>query len=157
MNILIRGATAADAAEIADVHLISRRARMPYLPDLHSAADVRTYFATSVLPSSTVLVATSGERIIGFAAVSGDSLDHLYVRPEHLRTGVGSRLLEQVKLVSPKGLRLYVFQRNHQARAFYRRHGFVVSSFASGQDNEEKEPDLVMSWTPDGELRRSAT
>lgn len=147
---MIRAAVPADAADIAQVHLLARRARMPYLPQVHTDDEVRTYFADTVLVTDLVLVAEVDGEIVGFAAVAGDSLEHLYVRPGHLRTGVGSALLDRVKELRPDGLRLFVFQRNEEARAFYRRHDFVPSSFHSGAENEEHEPDLIMRWSGAG-------
>ncbi len=146
MSYRIRFADPADAAEIADVHLRSRRARLPYLPELHTDEDVRAHFASVVLPSCSVVVAVAQDRIVGFAAVAAGSVEHLYVDPDHLRSGIGSALLLRAKQISPDGLALWVFQRNDDARAFYRRHGFVATSFHSGTGNEENEPDLVMTW-----------
>jgi ribosomal protein S18 acetylase RimI-like enzyme len=146
LTIQIRGAGPADAFEIADLHIRSRRARLPYLPELHTDENVRSYFTSVVLPSCSVLVAVLAGRIVGFAAVADGDLEHLYIDPDHLRTGIGSALLAQVKVISPGGLVLHVFQRNDDARSFYRRHGFLASSFHSGTGNEENEPDMVMTW-----------
>jgi GNAT superfamily N-acetyltransferase len=73
-------------------------------------------------------------------------VEHLYVRPDAQRAGIGSALLEEAKRGRPNGLRLWVFQRNHAARAFYARHGFVEVRSTDGADNEEREPDVLLEW-----------
>jgi Uma2 family endonuclease len=42
-------------------------------------------------------------------------------------------------------LRLWTFQRNAAARAFYQAHGFVAQRMTGG-DNEEREPDVLYRW-----------
>jgi GNAT superfamily N-acetyltransferase len=73
-------------------------------------------------------------------------VEHLYVRPDVQRAGIGSALLEVAKNRRPSGLRLWVFQRNHGARAFYARHGFAEVRFTDGSDNEENEHDVLRAW-----------
>lgn len=38
--------------------------------------------------------------LLGFASLDGDELDQLYLRPDTVRQGVGTRLLERVKEAS---------------------------------------------------------
>jgi GNAT superfamily N-acetyltransferase len=73
-------------------------------------------------------------------------VEHLYVRPEEQRAGIGSALIEEAKSRRPSGLRLWVFQRNDGARAFYARHGFAEMRLTDGADNEEREPDVLLEW-----------
>ena len=143
----VRPAQASEAIDIADLYLASVRSQLPYLPVVHTDDEVRDFYVRSVLPSSTVLVAEADGRIDGFAAFTPGRLDHLYVGPGHLRSGIGSALLEEVKRLSPEGFRLFVFQRNTAARTFYRRHGLSVVAFGSGDANEEHEPDVTMEWS----------
>jgi GNAT superfamily N-acetyltransferase len=70
-----------------------------------------------------------------------------YVEPDAQRSGIGSALLEAAKTRRPAGLRLWVFQRNHAARAFYAQHGFAEVELTDGADNEEREPDVLLAWT----------
>src|SRR5579859_4800501 len=42
---LLRPATVADVAEVADVFLASRRDALPYLPELHADGETRRYIA----------------------------------------------------------------------------------------------------------------
>lgn len=152
--IRLRRAAVEDAEAVTRVFLASRAAAMPYLPRVHSDEDTLAWITHVVLPDSTVWVAESGDdgtgavELLGFASLEGAELDHLYLRPDALRRGVGTRLLEQVKEASPEQLTLYTFQRNTGARAFYERHGFTAVAFDDGSRNEEKEPDVLYRWAP---------
>ena len=44
------------------------------------------------------------------------------------------------------GLRLYTFQSNVNARAFYEKHGFVIEELTDGERNEERMPDITYKW-----------
>jgi hypothetical protein len=77
-------------------------------------------------------------------------VEHLYVQPDFQRAGIGSALLEVAKSRRPGGLRLWVFQRNHGARAVYARHGFTEVRFTDGSDNEEQEPDVFLAVLRNG-------
>lgn len=152
--IRLRRAAVEDAPAVTRVFLASRAAAMPYLPRVHSDEDTLAWITHVVLPDSTVWVAESGGdgtgavELLGFASLDGAELDHLYLRPDALRRGIGTRLLEQVKEASPEQLTLYTFQRNTGARAFYERHGFTAVAFDDGSRNEEKEPDVLYRWAP---------
>jgi ribosomal protein S18 acetylase RimI-like enzyme len=148
-TLLTRPARPADAAAIAQVHIRSREATMPYLPPRRrSDAQVEDWVRDVVLAGSRVWVAELGGRVVGYAAVEGDHLDALYLLAEVRRRGIGSRLLEAAKAHRPQGLSLFVFQRNTDARAFYLRHGFTVTAVTDGSANMEREPDMAMRWSP---------
>jgi ribosomal protein S18 acetylase RimI-like enzyme len=101
-----------------------------------------------VLPEHRVWVAEQGPdgRIVGFAALAGTMLEHLYLHPDVRRRGIGTRLLDEVRRASPDEVTLHVFQRNTAARAFYERHGFQVVHVGDGSTNEEREPDALYRW-----------
>lgn len=147
-QVSIRPGQADDAAEVAEVYLSAIRSELGYLQRPHTDDEVRAYFGEQVLPHSRVLVAVRGPEVVGFGAYGDGELDHLYVRPDLLRLGIGAALLRKIKTDSPNGLRLWAFQRNWAARSFYRRHGFVPTAFTDGAGNEEREPDLLLCWTP---------
>ncbi|MFI7286519.1 GNAT family N-acetyltransferase [Streptomyces anulatus] len=149
----IRRATPKDAEAVTRVFLASRAAAMPYLPRVHSDEDTRAWISHVVLPTSTAVwvaeEAGEGGEPLGFAVLAGDDeLDHLYLRPDVLRRGIGSRLLAEVRGAAKGALKLYVFQRNAAARAFYERHGFTAVTFDDGARNEENEPDVLYRWAP---------
>ncbi|MGW3568603.1 GNAT family N-acetyltransferase [Streptomyces sp. NPDC000941] len=89
-----------------------------------------------------------GAEIIGYAALDGDMLEHLYLRPDVRRQGIGTLLLDAVRRHSPDGVSLHVFQQNTDARAFYERHGFTVIDINDGDRNMENLPDMTLRWIP---------
>jgi GNAT superfamily N-acetyltransferase len=145
----LRRAEPKDADAIADVFLAARKASMPYLPDLHSDDDTRSWIRDVVLARDEVWVAAAGDRIDGFLVVHGDVLEHLYVAPRLHGGGVGSALFAKAKQLRPQGFRLWVFQRNMQARGFYEARGMRVVEFTDGSGNEEREPDALYEWSPE--------
>jgi ribosomal protein S18 acetylase RimI-like enzyme len=147
----IRLADPADAAAIARIHMISRLATMPYLPAQKRSHDqVSRWVEDVLLKSCRTWVAVHDGEILGYAALEGDTLEHLYLRPDARRRGIGTLLLDQVRRHSPDGVSLHVFQQNTDARAFYELHGFTVLDTSDGHRNMENLPDMTLRWTPDG-------
>jgi GNAT superfamily N-acetyltransferase len=143
----IEEAGPADADALAAIFTASRLAAMPWLARLHSAAEDRRFIADQVIGASDeVLLVRREGHPIGFLALRGAMVEHLYVEPGAQRTGIGSALLEAAKSRRPGGLRLWVFQRNDGARAFYARHGFAEVERTDGAANEEREPDMLLAW-----------
>ncbi|NUS12140.1 MAG: GNAT family N-acetyltransferase [Streptomyces sp.] len=127
----------------------SRAAAMPYLPPQRRGHDeVTRWVREVVLVQCRVWVAERGDGIAGYAALDGDLLDHLYLRPDARRQGIGTLLLDEVRRHSPGGLSLHVFQQNTEARAFYAHHGFTVAGTTDGAGNMERLPDMTLRWTP---------
>ncbi|WP_052397391.1 GNAT family N-acetyltransferase [Streptomyces sp. NRRL F-5123] len=149
-RVIVRTAAAADADVIARVHMDSRAGTMPYLPpQVRTHGEVARWVREIVLEECRVWVAErDGGAVVGYAALDGDMLDALYLRPEARRQGIGTLLLDEVRRHSPGGLSLHVFQQNTEARAFYARHGFTVLDTNDGERNMEKLPDMTLRWTP---------
>jgi GNAT superfamily N-acetyltransferase len=142
-----RRATAADADAVADIFLAAK-GEMTYLPQLHTEEETRGWIRDVVLCDLEVWVAEFDDRVTGFAALSDDLLELLYVHPQEQNQRVGTALLELAKKRRPRGLRLWVFQKNMAARRFYERHGFTLAHLTDGRDNEEREPDALYDWSP---------
>jgi ribosomal protein S18 acetylase RimI-like enzyme len=148
-KISVRLADAADAAEIATIHMTSRAATMPYLgPQKRTHEQVTRWAESVLLKECRTWIAVRGTEILGYAALEGDMLEHLYLRPTVRRQGIGTLLLGEVQRHSPDGVSLHVFQQNTDARAFYERHGFTVINSTDGSGNMEKLPDMTLRWTP---------
>ncbi len=145
---ILRAATGADAPAIAELFLASRRAALPYLPELHTDAETHDWVASHLLATHEVAVAEVDGRVAGFAALEAGVLGHLYVHPGHQGTGIGSELLAWAKTRRPDGLELWTFQRNEAARRFYERRGFREVELTDGSRNEEREPDVRYAWAP---------
>jgi ribosomal protein S18 acetylase RimI-like enzyme len=145
----LRRAGRDDGPAVAEVYIASRRGAVGFMPpSIHDEVDIRQWVATVMVPKLEVWVAEAdGSGIIGFLALNGDTLDHLFVAPGSQRIGVGGRLLAKAKELRPRRLRLYTFQSNTPARSFYEARGFTVVDFNSGERNEEHEPDVLYEWT----------
>lgn len=149
----IRRASTRDAEAVARVFLASRAAAMPYLPPIHSDEDTLAWITHGVLPTSTaVWVVEETEEdgdLLGFAVLAGDDeLDHLYLRPDALRRGIGSRLPGEVSGAAEGALKLYVFQRDAAAHAIYERQGFTAVVFDAAARDEGNEPDVLHRRAP---------
>lgn len=149
-----------DARAAADVWLRARKASVPAIPPpVHSDDDVREYFATVVVPTMHVWLASieagsvaapsptlaTTPATVGVLAVSDDWIEHLYVDPSAFGRGIGTRLLSVAKGFRPEGLQLWTFAANAGARRFYERHGFAAVEQTEG-DNEEGAPDVRYRW-----------
>jgi ribosomal protein S18 acetylase RimI-like enzyme len=146
---LIRSAEDTDAAVIAHIHMTSRSAAMPYLPpQQRSHEQVTEWVRDVVLRQCRAWVAVRDAEIMGYAALDGDMLEDLYLRPDARRQGIGTLLLDEVRRHSPDGVSLHVFQQNADAQAFYERHGFTVVDTSDGARNMENLPDMTLRWTP---------
>ncbi|MFB6534978.1 GNAT family N-acetyltransferase [Streptomyces noursei] len=147
---VIRPGEPTDAASIAHVHMASRAATMPYLPPQRRTHDhVTQWIRDIVLPSYRTWVALRDTEVVGYATVEGEVLHDLYLRPDVLRQGIGTLLLDEVKRHSAGGVSLHVFQQNTGARAFYTRHGFTVVDTDDGSRNMEGLPDMTLRWRAD--------
>jgi ribosomal protein S18 acetylase RimI-like enzyme len=147
-KVRIRAATPEDADAIAEVFIASF-ATLSFLPRLHTNAETIDFIANKVLREQEVLVAEQNGGIVGFLAMShGNFLEHMYVHPDSQGRGVGSALLMRAKQRMPDGFRLWLFQRNTQARRFYERHGLRAIEFTEGAGNEEQMPDALYEWRP---------
>jgi putative acetyltransferase len=141
-------ATEQDADEIARLHHLVRETSMPYLPTLHTVEDTTAFFE-EVVTRRSVPLARTGELLIGYCAYGDGWLDHLYVHPGYQRLKIGSALLQKAMASEPT-LKLWVFQKNHDAIRFYENVGFTRVRETKGAGNEEREPDVLYAWTRDG-------
>jgi ribosomal protein S18 acetylase RimI-like enzyme len=145
---MLRRARASDGPAIAEVYLSAFRAALPAIRLVHSDSEVREHFATVVTNEQETWVVVVGATVVGFVTLGDHGVDHLYVAPERQGQGLGTALLELAKRERSGGLRLYTFQANTVARAFYERRGFEVVDLNDGDRNEEGEPDVLYAWTP---------
>jgi len=126
----------------------TNRASYPYVGAQmrHTAEDARWFFRAKILSSCAVWVAERSEDLVGLIAIEAPWIRQLAVFPEHQRRGVGTALLHQARECSPAELRLYTFQRNGKARAFYEKHGFRLAALGVSPA-PELEPDVEYRWS----------
>lgn len=140
----LRRATAADAEAVGSLFLASRAASLPAVANHISDAEARQYLAGVVRnPAYAVWAAEQDGLLLGFVALRDGWLDHLYVRPGWYRHGIGRALLDRAKQASPGGLRVFCFQCNDRARAFYASQGLAA---VPGSERGEANPDVEYRW-----------
>jgi GNAT superfamily N-acetyltransferase/chorismate mutase len=146
-EVVLRAASAEDLPGVADLHSHVREAAYPAMPrGIHHAEEVHRWVSGWDLTAQQVWVAEAGDRLLGYARVSGDWLEDLYVDPAAQGSGIGSMLLDLVKSLCPTGFGLWVFASNTPARTFYAARGLVDLEHTDGSGNEEREPDVKMAW-----------
>lgn len=111
----------------------------------HTLEEARGFFRDHVLPSCSVWVAEASGRRLGMLALEIPWIRQLAVFPENQRRGVGTALLGRARECSPAELRLFTFQRNEKARAFYEKHGFTIVALGISPA-PELEPDVEYRW-----------
>lgn len=141
----LRRAQATDAEALARLHRHTVRASLPFLPELHTPEEDLAFFADEMLPRREVWLAEEGGRVAGYIAFRPGWIDHLFIHPDHQGAGLGPQLLK-VALADGSERRLWTFQKNARARAFYEARGFVLETLTDGEGNEEKEPDALYVW-----------
>jgi GNAT superfamily N-acetyltransferase len=146
-SVTLRLATTDDAAQVAEIHLASRRAAMPWLAQPHPDDETKWWVGNILIPRGTVVVAEVDAAVLGFADPTEGWLHALYVAPSAQGAGVGSALFEHSMTLQPNGFDLWVFQRNTRALDFYARYGCVEVEHTDGSGNEEKEPDVRLRWS----------
>jgi GNAT superfamily N-acetyltransferase len=147
-RVSFRRASAADAPEVADVYIASRRGAAQWLPTVGTDDEIRAFVINQMVPQRECWVAEDSGRIIAVLVLHDDEVDQFYVAPDAQRCGVGDAMLAHAKTLRPAGLRLWAFQRNAPARRFYEARGFVAIKFTDGSTNMEREADVLYQWTP---------
>ena len=111
----------------------------------HTLADARRFFRDNLLPACKVWVAAQSDQLLGVLCLEAPWIRHFAIFPPHQRRGIGTTLLQKAREHSPVELRLFTFQRNEAARAFYEKHGFVAVAFGVSPA-PELEPDVEYRW-----------
>ncbi|MFB9661811.1 GNAT family N-acetyltransferase [Glycomyces mayteni] len=141
---LVRRGWGGDVEDVARIFWATRSG-MAYLPALYTREQTDWWVREVMVPQSEVLVAEHRGVPVGFAALEGDLLAHLYIEPGAQGRGIGEALLDRAKR-RRRTLDLRVFAANTGARAFYARHGFSEINADDGSGNEEGLPDLLLRW-----------
>ena len=143
----LRRAVADDASAIATLMRTTFRVSLPFLPDLHTAAQDLAYVSGHLIPDTMVWVAETDGVIAGYVAFRSDWIDHLYIHPDQQGQGIGPALLAKA-MEDGAAKQLWAFQQNARARRFYEARGFQAVEFTDGARNEEKTPDVRYEWRP---------
>ena len=124
----VRRARSEDSPVLLDIWLRSVRATHAFLTEADISflkPRVRDYLASEA--SEVYVVGTDAGVVAGFMGLSGDEIESLFLAPEHLRRGLGSRLIAEARSLRPGAeLTVDVNEQNTDARRFYEARGFVV-------------------------------
>ena len=120
----IRAAEESDKERLLAIWLASVRSTHTFL----SEQDVQTLYPLvrdQALPALELWVLIEDQAIIGFAGLSGDMLEALFLHPDHFGKGGGRMLVDHARRL--KGpLRVDVNEQNPGAVRFYEALGFEV-------------------------------
>lgn len=116
------------------------------IKDVHDFDDHLDFLRTKLSKENQIYLAIDErtDRVVGIMAQNGSELNQLYIHVDYQRRGIGSRLLQRAKELSPGKLQLFTFAVNSGAQAFYEKHGFAV--IGRDHENEENLPDLRYEW-----------
>lgn len=123
-----------DLDAVRGIYLASRRFAFPWMDvDSFTLGDYDT--ATE---GEAVWVVDSGHDIIGFASVwePDNFLHNLFVHPDYIGQGIGSKLLNAVIKNLKRPVSLKCAQRNTAALGFYLHHGWVIKDESVGPEGE---------------------
>ncbi len=134
-----RSATLSDADAVAQVYLSSRKTFVSFAAIAHSDEAVHQWIRGILSPDHHVIVVEQDNRIIGMMALSTTEgtgwIDHLYLHPDVVGQGIGTKLIERATAELGSPIRLYTFQENLRAIRFYERHGFKAIQYRDGSEN----------------------
>ncbi len=143
----LRRADLSQAGEIARLHRLTVRTSLTFLPDLHTPEQDLAWFRDHLMVETETWVWEEGGVICGYVAFKPGWVEHLFIHPDHQGRGLGPALLDKA-MESGAERRLWTFQKNARARAFYEKRGFVMEIETDGSTNMEKEPDVLYVWRP---------
>ncbi|MGC7406302.1 GNAT family N-acetyltransferase [Pandoraea pneumonica] len=140
---VIEAAAVSDYPVLAQLYLDVRRQTMTWVPPERFQYDDFAVHAAG----ETIQVArrVDGE-ILGFISVrpADDFIHMLYVRESSQSAGVGAALLRALSRWPSRRYRLKCLVNNTRAKAFYLRHGFVVTDVGASEEGDYEEMVLAL-------------
>ena len=116
-----------------------------YLAVIGEAGDANEAYRDELIRSGGLLVAQSGDEVVGFGGIELHAHEHLkwlYFLPEHQSAGLGSRMLKELEAIGWRsGLQSLRVHSLPGAVEFYRKHGYraVEESAKFEHDHEGTE------------------
>jgi GNAT superfamily N-acetyltransferase len=114
-----------------------------WMPVLHSREEDEGFLRHLI--ATTEVTLADDAAALGFLSLDSEEVRALYLRPEARSRGTGRALLDHAKATQPR-LSLWTFEANSRAVAFYEREGFRLAERTDGSGNEERLPDLRLTW-----------
>jgi GNAT superfamily N-acetyltransferase len=144
--------------DVAALWHFTKKAAYPYLPldQRRTLEEDVNFFREKILRRCDLWAADDNGRIAGFLAMQGTYVDRLYVVPDSQRCGIGGKLIQHAKELSPAGLELHTHRKNMSAWKFYEKHEFLAVHFGISPP-PESEPDIEFHWRPEAPRVRKAS
>jgi ribosomal protein S18 acetylase RimI-like enzyme len=117
--------------------------------DIHSFDEHLAFLRAVLIKENKLYLAIDKhtDTVVGILAINGSLINQLYIHINYQEMGVGSRLVNLAKELSPGKLQLFTFEVNKNAQIFYEKHNFKV--IGRGFENEENLPDIRYEWIRD--------
>ena len=117
--------------------------------DKHPIAEQIAYLKNVVVrENKTYLIIDQAiNQVVGMMAINGSEINQLYIQVDYQDRGLGSRLLNLAKRLSPDKLQLYTFEINKKAQVFYEKHGFTI--IKCGFEKTWNLADIRYEWQPE--------
>ncbi|WP_254915984.1 GNAT family N-acetyltransferase [Pandoraea sp. PE-S2T-3] len=141
---VIEAARPTDLPVLAQLYLDVRRQTMTWLtPDRFRYED----FASDAAGETIQVARAVNDEILGFISVwPADNFIHmLYVREASQGAGVGAALLKALPGWQSRVYRLKCLVKNSRAKAFYLRHGFVVTGAGTSEEGDYEDMVTVVA------------
>ncbi|NIR48598.1 acetyltransferase [candidate division KSB1 bacterium] len=123
-NLTIRVAQPSDNNRLVEIWLASVRATHTFLSE-QEIQELLPLVKEQALPALELWVLLSGEEIIGFAGLSDNNLEALFLHPAHLGKGGGKMLVNHARQLKGS-LVVDVNEQNPDAVKFYKSVGFEI-------------------------------
>jgi len=123
-NLTIRAAQPSDYSRLVDIWLASVRATHTFLSE-QEIQELLPLVKEQALPALELWVLLSGEEIIGFAGLSDNNLEALFLHPAHFGKGGGKMLVNHARQLKGS-LVVDVNEQNPDAVKFYESVGFEI-------------------------------
>lgn len=115
------------------------------IKDSHTWEEQLDYLAHLAEQYSVFLaIDQSEDKVVGLMVVGGSELDQLYVHVDYQGCGIGTRLLNIAKELSPGKLQLFTFEVNSGAQSFYEKHDFKI--IRRGIERNSGMADIRYEW-----------
>ena len=147
--VTIRPARESDGPAIGDVWLAAWRATFDFPPS-HPDDDVRTLARHRAAGDARDVGGHRPDgRVVALMALTDDMIDQLYVTPDRIGTGIGSRLIGPPRRADPTASTSTASPSTPGRGRSTSATGSSSIATGDGSGNAERQPDIRYAWRPD--------